>query len=179
MFDTQSQNPQGRPRGRPWAKGQSGNSAGRPAGCRNKATRAAELYLDGEAEAALAMIPVTRELQRADHGYDAGAPECGGGALDAFVAETRRLATRYAADCEIDLATAALAHLFAWGLARRSIELQPSGKNLPLISCNGWGGLSNATPTDADLSRKTTGFAPLNRFTKPAREQSAAYTKSR
>jgi hypothetical protein len=51
MSDTQSLQPQHRPRGRPWVKGQSGNPAGRPAGCRNKATRAAELYLDGESEA--------------------------------------------------------------------------------------------------------------------------------
>jgi hypothetical protein len=51
MSDTQSPLPQRRPRGRPWVKGQSGNPAGRPAGCRNKATRAAEAYLDGESEA--------------------------------------------------------------------------------------------------------------------------------
>ena len=34
-----------------FVKGQSGNPAGRPAGCRNHATRAAETLLDGEAEA--------------------------------------------------------------------------------------------------------------------------------
>jgi hypothetical protein len=51
MSDTQSENPQLLPRGRPWVKGQSGNPAGRKPGCRNKATRAAEIYLDGEAEA--------------------------------------------------------------------------------------------------------------------------------
>ena len=53
MSDTQSQNTQPRWRGRPWVKGQSGNPAGRKPGCRNKATRAAEMYLDGEAEALL------------------------------------------------------------------------------------------------------------------------------
>jgi len=37
-----------RPRGKPWIKGQSGNPAGRKKGCRNWATRLAELYLDGE-----------------------------------------------------------------------------------------------------------------------------------
>jgi hypothetical protein len=37
-------------RGRPFAKGQSGNQSGRPAGSRNKATLAAETLLDGEAE---------------------------------------------------------------------------------------------------------------------------------
>ena len=50
MSDTQSEDPQPKPRGRPWVKGQSGNPAGRKPGCRNKATRAAEMYLDGEAE---------------------------------------------------------------------------------------------------------------------------------
>jgi hypothetical protein len=50
MTDIVPQNRQYRPRGRPFAKGQSGNPAGRRRGCRNKATRAAEAYLDGEAE---------------------------------------------------------------------------------------------------------------------------------
>ena len=38
-------------RGRPFPKGQSGNPAGRPRGSSNRATRAAELLLDGEATA--------------------------------------------------------------------------------------------------------------------------------
>jgi len=38
-------------RGRPFAKGQSGNPGGRPHGSTNRATRAAELLLDGEATA--------------------------------------------------------------------------------------------------------------------------------
>jgi hypothetical protein len=38
-------------RGRPFPKGQSGNPAGRPRGSTNRATRAAELLLDGEAAA--------------------------------------------------------------------------------------------------------------------------------
>ncbi len=59
MSDTQS--PQLRPRGRPWVKGQSGNPAGRRRGCRNKATRAAELYLDGESEG-LVRLAVERAL---------------------------------------------------------------------------------------------------------------------
>jgi flagellar motor component MotA len=42
-----------RRRGRSFAKGQSGNPAGRQKGSRNKATLAAELYLDGEAEGLL------------------------------------------------------------------------------------------------------------------------------
>jgi Family of unknown function (DUF5681) len=37
--------------GRPFEKGQSGNPAGKPPGCRNHMTRAAEILIDGEAEA--------------------------------------------------------------------------------------------------------------------------------
>jgi hypothetical protein len=40
-----------RSRGRPFPKGQSGNPAGRPRGSSNRATRAAELLLDGEVTA--------------------------------------------------------------------------------------------------------------------------------
>ena len=38
-------------RGRPFEKGRSGNPAGRPRGCRNRSTLAAQLLLQGEAEA--------------------------------------------------------------------------------------------------------------------------------
>ena len=38
-------------RGRPFAKGESGNPAGKPRGARNRATLAAEALLDGESEA--------------------------------------------------------------------------------------------------------------------------------
>ena len=40
----------GRRRGRPFAKGASGNPLGRPAGSRHKTTLAMEALLDGEAE---------------------------------------------------------------------------------------------------------------------------------
>ena len=40
-----------RARGRPFPKGQSGNPAGRPRGSSNRATRAAEMLLEGEATA--------------------------------------------------------------------------------------------------------------------------------
>ena len=38
-------------RGLPFEKGRSGNPAGRPRGCRNRSTQAAQLLLQGEAEA--------------------------------------------------------------------------------------------------------------------------------
>jgi hypothetical protein len=46
-----AQNGGRKPRGRPFARGKSGNPTGRPKGARNKATRAVEELLDGEAEA--------------------------------------------------------------------------------------------------------------------------------
>ena len=45
------QKQRGRGPGRPFAKGRSGNPAGRPLGARNAATQLAEALLDGEAEA--------------------------------------------------------------------------------------------------------------------------------
>jgi hypothetical protein len=47
----QQKQQKGKPRERPFAKGQSGNPRGRPPGQRNEATRAAEALLAGEAEA--------------------------------------------------------------------------------------------------------------------------------
>jgi hypothetical protein len=44
-----AQNEAKHPRGRPFAKGQSGNPAGKPLGARHKATLAAEALFDGEA----------------------------------------------------------------------------------------------------------------------------------
>jgi uncharacterized protein DUF5681 len=46
----------GKPRGRPFAPGHSGNPNGRPKGARNKATVLAEQLLDGEAEALLRKV---------------------------------------------------------------------------------------------------------------------------
>jgi hypothetical protein len=43
-------NTAGNQRGRPFPKGQSGNPAGKPKGARHRATLAAEVLLDGEAE---------------------------------------------------------------------------------------------------------------------------------
>jgi hypothetical protein len=90
------------------------------------------------ADAALAAIPDMPELHQRDPDYDAREPAGGGGgdALDEFAAGTRRLAKHYKAGCEIDLATAPLADLFAWCVARRTIELHRSGGDLLLISCN-------------------------------------------
>src|SRR5271169_1700193 len=47
----QKQQKQQKPRGRPFEKGRSGNLAGRPRGRRNRSTLAAQLLLQGEAEA--------------------------------------------------------------------------------------------------------------------------------
>jgi Family of unknown function (DUF5681) len=51
MADGFSPKPPGRARGRPFAKGRSGNPSGRPAGSRNKTTAAAALLLAGQSEA--------------------------------------------------------------------------------------------------------------------------------
>jgi hypothetical protein len=47
----QKQQKQQKQRERPFEKGRSGNPAGRPRGCRNRSTLAAQLLLQGEAEA--------------------------------------------------------------------------------------------------------------------------------
>ena len=54
--------PKQRQRGRPFRKGMSGNLAGKRPGTRNKATRAAEALLDGEA-AALTRMAIRRALE--------------------------------------------------------------------------------------------------------------------
>ena len=47
----QKRQKQQKQRGRPFEKGHSGNPKGRPRGCRNRSNRAAQLLLQGEAEA--------------------------------------------------------------------------------------------------------------------------------
>src|ERR1700686_1782760 len=56
------------PAGQPFQKGQSGNPAGRRPGCRNRATIAAEVLLEGEAEA------LTRRAIELALGGDTSAP---------------------------------------------------------------------------------------------------------
>ena len=46
-----AENTAGKQRGRPFARGQSGNPAGKPAGARHAITRAVEALLEGEADA--------------------------------------------------------------------------------------------------------------------------------
>jgi len=50
MAETVVKNQQRQGRGRPFQKGQSGNPAGKPRGCRSKAALLAEALFDGEAE---------------------------------------------------------------------------------------------------------------------------------
>jgi hypothetical protein len=51
MSDIAIPKPRGAARGRPFTKGKSGNPRGREVGCRNRASLAAEVFLDGEADA--------------------------------------------------------------------------------------------------------------------------------
>jgi hypothetical protein len=51
MFADNFLQKQQKQRGRPFEKGRSGNPAGRPRGCRSRSTLAAQLLLQGEAEA--------------------------------------------------------------------------------------------------------------------------------
>ena len=76
-----------RRRGRSFAKGCSGNPAGRPAGARNKATLAAEALLDGEAEAL-----TRRAVARALAGSDRALQLC----LDRILAPRRQRAAPFA-----------------------------------------------------------------------------------
>lgn len=76
-----------RGRGKPFARGHSGNPAGRPAGSRNKATLAAETLLDGEAEELMRLA-----VARARAGSDAALKLC----LDRILAPRRERAVRFA-----------------------------------------------------------------------------------
>ena len=88
------------PRGRPFVRGQSGNPAGRRPGSRNRATMAAEILLDGEAEA------LTRKaVERALEGSDLALKLC----LDRILAPRRERTVRFVLppiDSPADLAPA-------------------------------------------------------------------------
>jgi hypothetical protein len=87
------------------------------------------------AVAALAAFPDSPELRQTDANA-AHEGDADWGALDAFRAETERLAGRYAKDCPIDLATAPLGDLFAWCIAEGALTLQQDySENLLLIRC--------------------------------------------
>jgi hypothetical protein len=112
---------------------------------------AARLREAATAEAALAALPDPPELRQTDDDAAADAGDADPGALDAFHAETERLAGRYASDCTIDLATAPLADLFAWCIARGALTLQQdSSGNLLLIRCKPPGGSPQPPPDDPD-----------------------------
>src|SRR6266567_764431 len=116
---------------------------------------AARLREAATAEAALAALPDPPKLWQTDD--DAAHTEyADSGALDAFRAETERLAGRYASDCTIDLATAPLADLFAWCIAQGAITLQQdSSGNLLLIRCKPPGGSPQPLPADPDSASET------------------------
>ncbi len=116
---------------------------------------AARLREAATAEAALAALPEPPELWQTDD--DAGdAGDADSGALDAFRAETERLAGRYASGCTIDLATAPLADLFAWCIAQGALTLQQdSSGNLLLIRCKPPGDSPQLPPADSNSASET------------------------
>jgi hypothetical protein len=114
------------------------------------------------AEAALAALPDTPELREADDEWAAATSGGDPGALDDFVAETERLARRYASDCTLDLATAPLADLLAWCIAQGAITLQRDGsENLLLICCKP---AEQRDAAGADVSNR---INPLDRASPP------------
>ena len=85
--DFSLQKPSRRARGRPFEKGNSGNPSGRPPGSRNKATLAAEMLLDGRAEAL-----TQKAVERALAGSDLALKIC----LDRILAPRRERTVRFA-----------------------------------------------------------------------------------
>jgi hypothetical protein len=121
-----------------------------------RATRLREAEL---AEAALAALPDAPDLQQTDGDDDARGPEGDPDALDWFFAETQRRASRYATGCTLDLATAPLADLLAWCIARDALTLQQDGsENLVLIRCKFPDGSRESTPAASNLWSKTRGL---------------------
>ena len=79
--------PKGKPRGRPFSKGQSGNPRGRFVGSRNQATVAAQALLDGEADRLF-----RRAVDMADSGHPMALKLC----LERIVAPRRERAVAFA-----------------------------------------------------------------------------------
>jgi hypothetical protein len=82
----------------------------------------ARLRLADEAAAALAAIPDTRELQRADAKGAVAADAHDRASADAFASKIEALAERLAGAPPPDLANASFAELFAWSLAQPGTE---------------------------------------------------------
>ncbi len=117
---------------------------------------AARLREDATAEAALGTLPDPPEWWQTDDDAAAHPGYADSDALDAFRAETERLAGRYASDCTIDLATAPLADLFAWCIAEGALTLQQdSSGNLLLIRCKPPGDSPQPPPPHSDSSSET------------------------
>ena len=108
-------------RGR-FAKGRSGNPAGRPRGCRDHVNRAARLLLAGEGEAALIALPDTPELQRADSNGPAAEQAHNRGRGNALKPKILALAESFADAPPRNFANASFAELFAWSLAQLPAE---------------------------------------------------------
>jgi hypothetical protein len=88
--------------------------------------RAVMLLVADEAEAELAAIPDTPELERADAAVAAGAADSDPDAVSRFRTKMHDLVRRYREGDEIDPARASLAELHAWCLAAANgPELDP------------------------------------------------------
>ena len=86
------------------------------------AAQATRLCLADEAAAALAALPDTPELQRADGGLPEAAEAPDRARADAFTPKIMALAQGFAKGPPPDFANASLAELFAWSLAQQPAE---------------------------------------------------------
>jgi len=87
MSEIATPKPRGAARGRPFERGRSGNPGGRPPGCRNRASLAAEALLDGEAD-----LLTRRAVELAIEGDPTALKLC----LERILAPRRERAVRFA-----------------------------------------------------------------------------------
>ena len=84
--------------------------------------KAARLCAADQAAAALAAIPDTPELQRADDNDGGSAEAHDGAAVDAFASKIQAMTRGYADGKSPDFANAPFAELLAWSLAQPAAE---------------------------------------------------------